>query len=172
MSTQERNESTERMRTRFVLRDVTPADAHHVAKHRAAMFYDMGVLPAEMRDELVARTLEHLGRAIPSGEYVGWLATPADRPALVVAGAGAQVRRTLPAPRRQATGEVFLARGHQAIVLNVYTEPEWRKMGLATLLMQRVLEWAPTRGIESLVLHASDEGRPMYERLGFVQTTR
>lgn len=63
-----------------------------------------------------------------------------------------------------------MAEGRHAIVLNVYTEPAWRRRGLAELLMRRVLAWAREERLDRLVLHASQEGRRLYERLGFVAT--
>ena len=56
------------------------------------------------------------------------------------------------------------------IVLNVFTEPAWRRRGLAELLMRHVLEWARAQRLDRLVLHASAEGRALYERLGCVAT--
>lgn len=134
------------------------------------MFTEMGLVPAHLRADLVSRTVDYLQRAVPTGEYVGWMASPADRPDVVVAGAGVQQRRILPHPL--IVGEHrSIADGHQAIVLNVFTEPTWRRQGLAAMLMQHVIDWARSSAIETLVLHASDEGRPLYERLGFVQTS-
>jgi GNAT superfamily N-acetyltransferase len=63
-----------------------------------------------------------------------------------------------------------IAEGRHAIVLNVWTEPNWRRRGLATLLIEEILAWARTERLDRLVLHASDEGRSVYERLGFIQT--
>jgi hypothetical protein len=37
--------------------------------------------------------------------------------------------------------------------------------------MQQIITWARTNRIESLVLHASDDGRALYEQLGFIATT-
>jgi GNAT superfamily N-acetyltransferase len=65
---------------------------------------------------------------------------------------------------------VGLAEGRHAIVLNVFTEPAWRRQGVGELLMREILEWAAQERLDRLVLHASREGRALYERLGFVAT--
>ena len=36
--------------------------------------------------------------------------------------------------------------------------------------MEEVLHWARGSGLETLVLHASTEGRHLYEQLGFLPT--
>jgi GNAT superfamily N-acetyltransferase len=140
-----------------------------IARHRAEMFNDMGVLPPSLYGQLVEESERVLDAAIATGEYVGWLASPHEAEHQIVAGAGAQRRRRLPNPIAGRDG-VTIARGHQAIVLNVFTEREWRRQGLAALLMAYVIDWARSAGIDSLVLHASEHGRPLYEALGFVPT--
>jgi ribosomal protein S18 acetylase RimI-like enzyme len=55
-------------------------------------------------------------------------------------------------------------------VLNVYVAPAWRRRGVGEALMRAVLDALAARGIRRIVLHASDNGRPLYERLGFVAT--
>jgi GNAT superfamily N-acetyltransferase len=130
----------------------------------------MGELPDPAFEVLRARAEAVLGDALRRGEYLGWLASPASEPATVVAGAGVQLRQVLPHPRPGANGEVMVAAGRHAIVLNVFTEPAWRRQGLAELLMRRILQWAGRERLDRLVLHASAEGRALYERLGFVAT--
>ena len=153
------------MDTPFTVRRATAADAAAIARHRAEMFADMGTLARDQYDRLVAATVRYLERAIPAGEYLGWLAAPADQPGVIVAGVGVQQRRVQPHPLGDA-----LAEGRQGLVVNVFTERPWRRRGLANLLLEHVLAWAAKSGMETLVLHASDEGRPLYERLGFQAT--
>ena len=153
----------------FTIRPVGLEDVAIVARHRAEMFKDMGQLEEPNYSQLVAETIERLRVAVLSGEYVGWFATPTGRPNEVAAGVGMQLRRVLPHPSRRP-GVRTLAKGRQALVLNVFTEAAWRRRGLARRLMDHLLAWCDEQGVETVVLHASDEGRPLYERLGFVAT--
>ncbi|MDR2945400.1 MAG: GNAT family N-acetyltransferase, partial [Candidatus Adiutrix sp.] len=52
-------------------------------------------------------------------------------------------------------------------VSNVFIYPEYRKRGLATALMQRLITLARERGVSRLDLSATEAGRPVYEKLGF-----
>jgi GNAT superfamily N-acetyltransferase len=72
-------------------------------------------------------------------------------------------------PRPDTGGLEFLP-GPQGVILNVYTEPSWRRRWLAAALMQRILDWAAANGVKSLVLHPSADGRPPYEKPGFERT--
>ena len=150
----------------FVVRNATAADGAAIARHRAEMFRDMGQLPPAIYQDLVDRTVAYLSAAIPSGQYIGWLVSAPDS-AEIIAGAGVQLRRILPRPI-SSKGETRIAAGREAIVLNVFTERPWRRNGIARLLMEHVLAWASHADIDRLVLHASDEGRVLYEQLGFV----
>jgi GNAT superfamily N-acetyltransferase len=62
------------------------------------------------------------------------------------------------------------AEGRSAIILNVFTEPEWRRRGAAALLIQHIINWSREQRLDRLVLHASAAGRALYKRLGFTAT--
>ena len=149
----------------FTIHRADAGDAAVLARHRAEMFRDMGSLTDELYPELVDATRAWMERGIPAGEYVAWLASPAGSDE-VVAGAGVHLRPLIPRPRDRSGIE----RGPQGLIVNVFTERAWRRRGIAELLMRAVMEWTRANGITSLVLHASAEGRHLYERLGFEQT--
>ena len=151
----------------YRIRRATAADAGVLARHRAEMFRDMGQLPDGLSDTLIDAARAYFTQAIADGRYVGWVAELDDRSGEIVAGAGLQLRELLPRP--DAVRE-RLVRGPQALVLNVYTERAWRRRGVADALMRELLRWCRGNGIESVVLHASGEGRPLYEKLGFRPT--
>ncbi|HST30979.1 MAG TPA: GNAT family N-acetyltransferase [Chthoniobacterales bacterium] len=155
----------------FHIRRATRADLDVMSEHRARMFFDMGELSAEIFETFRAQSKETLRGLVERDQYIGWLASPHDEPDKIVAGAGVTLREIAPHPQPNSNGKFEIVSGRQAIIQNVYTEPEWRRRGLAALLIQRVIDWTREQEIESVVLHASDEGRAVYERLGFVATT-
>ena len=59
--------------------------------------------------------------------------------------------------------------GVRGYVTNVYTAPEHRRKGLSKMLLTKLLDDARSRGIKKLWLGASKLGRPLYEKLGFIQ---
>lgn len=59
--------------------------------------------------------------------------------------------------------------GVRGYITNVYTAPEHRRKGLSKMLLEKLLENARSRGIKKIWLGASKLGRPLYEKLGFIQ---
>ena len=153
----------------FSIRRARVEDAPVIAWHRARMFQDMGMVSPAAFDGFVNEARLWTERALASGEYLGWLGTPKDQPGAIAGGAGVQLRQVAPHPFRPPRADAF-AKGRHAIVLNVFTEPEWRRRGLAQLLMHEILRWSRDEQLDRLVLHASDEARALYERLGFELT--
>jgi ribosomal protein S18 acetylase RimI-like enzyme len=150
----------------FTVREADATDIPFLARHRAAMFRDMGKLATHQEETLVRATATYLRDAMPRGDYLAWVAQDTGEPPAIIGGAGAQLRPLLPRP---GFGD-DLELGPEAIVLNVYVEPAWRRRGAAEALMRAVLDTLAQRGIRRIVLHASDDGRRLYERLGFVST--
>jgi len=149
----------------FSVRQAGLADVAELARHRAAMFRDMGKLAADLETPLREETARYLRDALPRGDYLAWVAGSAGMP--VIGGAGVQLRPILPRPP-ESGGALEL--GPEAIVLNVYVEPAWRRRGVAEALMRVLLGELHGRGIRRIVLHASADGRRLYERLGFAAT--
>ena len=151
----------------FQVREATVQDIPLLAGHRAAMFRDMGRLASDGEAALVRATADYFRTALPRGEYLGWVAQSASSPSEPIGGAGVQLRSILPRPGSAGDGIEF---GPEAIVLNVYVEPAWRRRGVGEALMRSILTVLAERKVRRIVLHASDEGRRLYERLGFVPT--
>jgi len=81
----------------YVIRHAGIDDAPVIARHRVAMFHDMGQVPTEaMAAELLELSLPALGAALRDGSYVGWLAVAPTGE--IVAGAGVHIKPQLPRP--------------------------------------------------------------------------
>jgi GNAT superfamily N-acetyltransferase len=57
--------------------------------------------------------------------------------------------------------------GHTAMLMNVYTKPEFRRRGIASKLLDFVIDYAGAQGISCIDLSATTMGRPLYEKHGF-----
>jgi GNAT superfamily N-acetyltransferase len=150
----------------IALRFATADDADILANHRVSMFREMRFVHPDSEAVLRAASAAYFRAAIPAGEYVGWIGSPPGEVA-AVAGAGVQFRSLLPRPSHAHAGILL---GREGLVLNVYTDAAWRRRGVARYLMHTIIDWARTNGIVHLVLGASEEGRPLYEQMGFVST--
>jgi GNAT superfamily N-acetyltransferase len=128
------------------------------------MFQDMGDVSDDGFEILRAKARLRLKEWLESGDYIGWLATPADKPETVVGGAGIQLQPILPRPRDAS----IIGEGPQGTIVNVFTEPQWRRRGIAGRLVKEIIAWSKNEGLDRLLLHAADDGRSVYERLGFI----
>ncbi|MCW3462657.1 GNAT family N-acetyltransferase [Chitinophaga nivalis] len=104
-------------------------------------------------DQLTVYLQEHL----PKGNFVNWFAEYEGKP---VASAGI-VFYNQPPLYHNLEGKV-------GYILNVYTLPDYRRKGIAKVLFGKILEEARERNTGKVSLHASEDGRALYEQFGFV----
>src|SRR5436190_23133283 len=90
------------MSGQFVVRLATIDDVGTIAEHRTRMFEEMGDLRPSDFDALRTKSRDRLRDFLQRGEYIGWLAVPAQQPESIVAGAGVQLRPVLPHPLSHA----------------------------------------------------------------------
>jgi GNAT superfamily N-acetyltransferase len=144
----------------ITIRPAAFADLPHILRHRRTMFRDMGSGTDAELDAMVVTTEAFLRQAMPAGTYRGWLAETKD--GRIAAGVGIAIIPWPGAPRDPAP--------RRGWVQNVYTEPEFRRRGLARRLMEVLVEWCRAEGFHTVSLHASREGRGLYESMGFKVT--
>ena len=150
----------------YTIRPAAVSDAAVIAHHRVAMFRDMGqVATDELGSQLLSASTSALAALLLEGSYVGYLAIGADQS--VIGGAGAHVRSQLP---RISGDGTYVATQSVPLLVNVYTEPQWRNRGIARALVVALMRWAAEKGVDQVVLHASDAGRALYTSLGFAGT--
>lgn len=138
----------------------TPEDALVLADMRRRMFLAMGKPDDERMQEMVRAFAAWVADAIRRDVYVGWIVETWEREP--VANAGLFLLEWPPHLR-----DIGVMRGY---ILNVWTDDDHRRKGIARGLMETVMSEAHRRNIRVLTLHASEEGRQVYEKLGFGQS--
>ena len=138
-------------------RTATGGDAALIASHRRAMFAAMGGTDPQLLDAVRRASEPWTTRMMEAGKYLGWISEDNGRP---IASAGMLLLDWPPHPLDPA-GET------RAYLLNIFVESDYRRRGLARALVGLCLAEARRRNIRVVSLHASTEGRPLYDSMGF-----
>jgi GNAT superfamily N-acetyltransferase len=145
----------------FSIRPGTLSDAETVILHRRAMFREMGYRDEEAMNRMCEAFRPWLARKMGDNEYLAWFAV--DSAGDIASGLGLWLMDWPPH---------MLGPGPwRANILNVYTRPESRRNGLARRLVETAIDWCRAKGISTVILHASDAGRPLYTSMGFQPST-
>lgn len=59
--------------------------------------------------------------------------------------------------------------GNKAYIINMYMNLDYRRMGIAMKTLGLLVAEAKEKGIKAISLEATDMGRPLYEKFGFVK---
>ena len=60
--------------------------------------------------------------------------------------------------------------GKRAHIMNVYTRENYQRQGIAFQMMKQLIEEAKQKGVTEISLDATEAGRPLYEKCGFIKT--
>jgi GNAT superfamily N-acetyltransferase len=142
------------------IRNANLDDLRHIVHHRRAMFEEMGFRDSAALDQVEKTSREYFSEALRIGAYKAWLAEALN--GSIVAGGGIVIANWPGFP-----GEKLAKRPW---ILNMYTEPEARRQGVAKQLLDVMLDWCRTAGFRTVSLHASPAGRSLYEAAGFQPT--
>jgi GNAT superfamily N-acetyltransferase len=142
------------------IREATSSDLPILLRHRRLMWWDMGRRDEAALDVMEKAATEYFTQALREGSYRGFLAV--DPNGEVIGGGGIVVS---PWP-----GVLGQAHPRRAMILNLYVEREHRRRGVANALISRMVAWCRRSGFCSVALHASEDGRALYQRLGFRPT--
>jgi GNAT superfamily N-acetyltransferase len=141
------------------IRSVAPGDLDTICEHRERMFAASG----RDRQDLKPMTdafRDWLRPRLADKSYFGWMIEYDGR---IVAGVGMMMIDWPPHPSH-------LTQNRRGYVLNMFVEPDHRRRGLGRHLMAMVRAEAEAMEIGYVTLHATRQGRSLYERLGWTPT--
>jgi GNAT superfamily N-acetyltransferase len=140
----------------ILIREAALADIAEILRQRRRMYEDIHHTDSVVLDAVVSLSSTYLKTAMANGSFRAWLASDGNR---VVAG-GAVIISPWPA-------HPYDLECRRATILNVFTDPEYRRRGIARKLLQTIIAWCQRESFARVTLHASPEGRHLYESLGF-----
>jgi GNAT superfamily N-acetyltransferase len=141
----------------IAIRLATAEDIPDVIRLRRMMFEAMGYTDPAQLDAADQACIAYFSRAIPAGEYLGWLAVTDE--GQTIASGGVCVDVHPPGPNNPE--------GRIAYIMNMCTEPAYRRRGLARRIFDQIMQWVQRQGIHLASLHATDLGKILYTQYGF-----
>lgn len=100
----------------------------------------------------------YYNHALNSGEHIAYLVY--DNGTFIGAG-GVSFYQVMPTYHNPT--------GKKAYIMNMYNAPEYRRQGIAFHTLDLLVKDAKKQGVLQIALEATDMGRSLYERYGFVK---
>ena len=140
------------------IRIATPDDINYLMSSRLEMLKVVNDLPEdyEFSDEIVAESYDYF----LNGDHLTVLAFDGDK---VIGCASMSFIRIMPTFGHPT--------GKRAHLMNVYTRREYRRQGIARKMVELLIGETWKRGATEISLDATKLGRPLYESLGFTDST-
>jgi len=140
------------------VRRATSEDAAELVRLREMLLVAMGQEVDEPTWRLNAfQQFEQ--RIAPGGDLTGFV-VDGDGGVLAASAVGLVVT-SLPGPNRPD--------GRTGYLLNLATDPKYRRQGNARAVTTALLDWFHGQGVKRIELHATERGLPLYASLGFTE---
>ena len=147
------------MLEKFKYKKATLEDIDELVRTRVIVLRAANKLPDdEDMSEVEQESYAYYKRALESGEHIAYLVY--DNKNFVGAG-GVSFYQVMPTYHNPT--------GKKAYIMNMYTAPEYRRLGIAFHTLDFFVKAAKEQGVSQIALEATDMGRPLYERYGFVK---
>ena len=160
----------------WIIRQATSDEIERLVDLRMAMFDAMGLLDEENREQVRDDCCAYFEATLPTEVFRVWVACAPDADeGDIKRGASSDEAGTCDGEPIGSIGLVihsvppspFNRAGKEGYIMNLVTLPAWRRRGIARALLSHVVDVLRAEGVPLATLHASDEGRGLYEDLGF-----
>ena len=147
------------MKENYEYKKATIEDTDELVRTRITVLRAANKLSDDVDMSLVEKeSYEYYKRALETGEHIGYLVY--DNGTFIGAG-GVSFYQVMPTYHNST--------GKKACIMNMYTAPEYRRQGIAFHTLDLLMNDAKKQGVLQIALEATDMGRPLYERYGFVK---
>lgn len=147
------------MKENYEYKKATIEDIDEQVRTRITVLRAANKLSDDVDMSLVEKeSYEYYKRALETGEHIGYLVY--DNGTFIGAG-GVSFYQVMPTYHNST--------GKKAYIMNMYTAPEYRRQGIAFHTLDLLVKDAKEQDMLQIALEATDMGRPLYERYGFVK---
>lgn len=135
------------------------ADIDELVRTRINVLRTANKLSNDVDMSLVEKeSYEYYKSALETGEHIAYLVY--DNENLIGAG-GVSFYQVMPTYHNPT--------GKKAYIMNMYTASEYRRQGIAFHTLDLLVKDIRKQGISQITLEATEMGRPLYEKYGFVK---
>ena len=144
----------------FDVKKVGSDNIEEFAELRSAVLMEINGLsePAE-KQNFMDENLAFLKQSIPSGKFIAFMAFDGDK---IVSACAASLFSIAPCKS--------VPNGKVGCIQNMYTFKEYRRQGIASILLEKTIEEAKEKGCSKITLNVTKMGRPLYEKFGFTES--
>lgn len=145
----------------IIYRKATLNDLHALVRMRVLFLKEVQEVEDAEREKETGKDIEeYFSKSLSDDSFVAWIA---EEDGEIIATSGLSFYQIAPS--------FHLKGGKIAYILNIFVLQEHRGRKLGKKIFELILNEAKERGYKRILLHASDDGRPVYEKFGFKGTT-
>ena len=147
------------MKENYEYKKATIADIDELVRTRIIVLRAANKLSDDVDMSLVEKeSYEYYKSALETGEHIAYLVY--DNETFIGAG-GVSFYQVMPTYHNPT--------GKKAYIMNMYTASEYRRQGIAFHTLDLLVKDVRKQGISQITLEATEMGRPLYEKYGFVK---
>lgn len=141
-----------------VIRKATLEDIELLMEWRMKVLHEVFSIPQnQSTDELEKENCCYYQKALQTGEHIACFACLEDT---IIGCGGICLYREMPSPDNPT--------GKCAYLMNIFTQPQFRKQGVGKSIIEWLTAQAIQRGISKIYLETSEAGKYLYQKMGFV----
>ena len=132
-------------------------DIRILVENRIIFLKEIQGIPSQELEYHLRRSLKHyLLETMINETFISWIA---EYDNVAIGFSGMVIRKQ--------AGNFHVPNGKTGYILNMYTVKEFRRLGIGTILFEKLIEEARQKKLDKIELHASQDGEPIYRRFGF-----
>lgn len=143
---------------KYKYKKATPENTEELVQTRIIVLRAANKLAEDVDMSMVEQeSYAYYKRALETGEHIAYLVYDNDK---WIGAGGVSFYQVMPTYHNP--------NGKKAYIMNMYTAPEYRRQGIAIHTLDLLIKDVKEQGVSQIALEATDMGRPLYEKYGFI----